>query len=354
MVPASPPAERPARRVPARRGDGAAPPGAAAAEPARQADALRAFARGREALTSLESLRATALERWLHVMLGEPERFAEAILLARIEALAPADAAVLRFLREARVPRHRPDVADLAIDRVALLEQASLWRYLEGDPMAAALAAARAWQRRYLHAYAEHYRGVVTQRNRLLREAEVSTARMDALERLNRIAALGAPDGRAAIAASRAAMAALAAMPDAAGPEAAVTAGVRFGEPNERAREFREATVGVEHALQSRLRRLSAELAACALDDDDGLPAVLNAIALSEMARIDALLTATARSPLAVVAQQFPEVTLANLEAAVEEFRRAALHAIDTSPDDRTALGGGSPTPTGPALPDND
>ena len=300
-------------------------------------------------------------------MLGEPERFAEAILLARIEALAPADAAVLRFLREARVPRHRPDVADLAIDRVALLEQASLWRYLEGDPMAAALAAARAWQRRYLHAYAEHYRGVVTQRNRLLREAEVSTARMDALERLNRIAALGAPDGRAAIAASRAAMAALAAMPDAAGPEAAVTAGVRFGEPNERAREFREATVGVEHALQSRLRRLSAALAACALDDDDGSARrPQRDFALSEvdhidrvlderlMARIDALLSATARSPLAVVAQQFPEVTLANLEAAVEEFRRAALHAIDTSPDGRTALGGGSPTPTGPALPDND
>ena len=176
---------------------------------------------------------------------------------------------------------------------------------------------------------------------------------------------MGEPEGEAAIVAARAALAALVEMPGAPDPEAAATAGVRFGEPSERVREFHEATVGVEHARRSRLWRLSAALAACALDDDDDFRAVLNAIALSEVdqidrvldqrlvARIDALLSSTARSPLAVVAEQFPEVTLANLEAAVEEFRRAALHAIDTSANGRTTLCGGSRAVEG-AIPGDD
>ena len=334
-------------------------------EAERQAEALSAFARRHpsevpEALAPLAVLGATALERWLHVMFGEPERFAEAILLARVEVIAPADAALLRFLREAHVPRHRPEVTDLAIDRAVLLEQASPWRYVEGGPMAAALAAVRSWQRRYARTYAAHYREAITERDRLLRDAAALAARIETLERLNTIASLGAPEGIAAIAAARASLGALAAMPGDPKADAAVTAGVRLGEPNPRAREFHEATTSVARALEGRLRRLSAALAARALaQHEDGLQAVLDAIALSEVdhldrvlderltARIDALLRATTAAPLAVVAQQFPEVTLANLEAVVEEFRRAARQAIDASPGGRATLGGVTATPAG-------
>ncbi|MEI7925361.1 MAG: hypothetical protein WCI61_04095 [Chloroflexota bacterium] len=317
----------------------------------RQAEALRAFARGVPALERLILHRAVALQRWLHVAFGEPEGFAEAILLARIEATAPGDAALMRFLRAAVVPHRLGGAADLAVDRMVLLEQASPWRALEGASMTAAFAAAQSWQRRYRRAYAEHYRRAVVERDALLHTAEAAEARCATLARLNTITALGAPEGAAALATARDALDALVAMPRDPDAEAATTAGVLLGEPNARAAAYRAATEAVEHALARQLRRLSGALAACALRHDDDLRAILDAVALSEVdhldrvlderlaGRIDALLTAAARSPLTVVAHQFPEVTLANLEAAVEEFRRAALHAIDASPDGRTPLG---------------
>ncbi len=317
----------------------------------RQAEALRAFARGVPVLEPLIAHRAVALERWLHVAFGEPEAFAEAILLARIEATAPGDAALMRFLRAAVVPHGLGGAADLAVDRMVLLEQASPWRALEGASMTAAFAAVQSWQRRYRRAYAEHYRHAVVERDALLRAAEAAEARCATLDRLNTITALGPPEGAAALAAARDALDALVAMPRDADAEAATTAGVLLGEANGRAAAYLQATEAVDHALARQLRRLSAALAACALRHDDDLRAILDAIALSKVdhldrvlderlaERIDALLTAAARSPLTVVAQQFPEVTLANLEAAVDEFRRAALHAIDASPDGRTPLG---------------
>lgn len=258
----------------------------------------------------------------------------------------------MRFLREAHVPHAQPGLADLVVDRIVLLEHASPWRYLDNVPMSAALAAAQGWQRRYVRAYAEHYRHTIEERDCLLCDAEALTARMHTLERLNEIDALGEPEGIEAIRIARVAAASLAAMPDAPNPAAAITAGIHLGEPNERAHWFREAADAAGRALMARLRRLSAALAACALDRDDDLRGVLNAIALSEdhidrvlderlAARIAALLNASMRSPLAVVAQQFPEVTLVNLDAAVEEFRRAARHAIDLSAEGSTSLGRG-------------
>ena len=317
----------------------------------RQAEALRAFARGVPALGPLVTLRAVALERWLHVAFHEPEAFAEAVLLARIEATAPGDAALMRFLRTAVVPHGIPGAADLAVDRMVLLEQASPWRALEGTSMAAAFAAAQSWQRRYRRAYAEHYRHAILERDAQLRTAEGAEARGLTLERLNTIAALGAPEGVDALLQARDALAALVAMPRDPDAETATTAGVLLGEPNARAFAYREAAAAVDHALARQLRRLSGALAACALRHDNDLRAILDAIAVSEVdrldrvlddrlaARIDALLTDAARSPLTVVAQQFPQVTLANLEAAVDEFRRAALHAIEASPDGCTPLG---------------
>ncbi|MGE3856666.1 MAG: hypothetical protein AB7G21_06900 [Dehalococcoidia bacterium] len=318
----------------------------------RQAEALRAFTRGRQDFAPLGALRAAALERWFHVRYNEPERFADAILVERVEAAAPAQAALMRFLREATVPHGLVDAADLAVDRMVLLEQLSPWRTLEGASMTSAVAAALAWQRRYRRAYEAHYRRALGERDAVLAHAEAHAARLATLERLNGIDALGDPEGEEAAAAERASLAALVAMPDHPDALAATTAGLPLGEPNRRATDYLDAVEAVERALSGRLRRLSGALAACALQHDDDLRAVLDAIALSEVdhldrvlddrlaARIEALLTAAARSPLTVVAQQFPEVTLANLEAAVEEFRRAARQAIDTSPEGRTPLGG--------------
>lgn len=287
----------------------------------------------------------------------EPEAFADAILLARIEAIAPGDADLLRFVRAGAVPTTLTAHANLAIDRVVLLEQASTWRYVEdvrvdGSPIAAALASARQWQRSYQRAYAEHYRRTVDECDHVLRDAEESMARLSALDRLNLIRALGEPEGSAAIVEARAAVAALLGVPCVADPQTATTADVALGAPHPAVAQFRAAAAEADRALQARLRRLAAGLAGCALGHDDDLTAVRHAIALSEVdhldrvlderlaARIDALLAGTPRSPLALVAQQFPEVTLANLEAAVEEFRRAAAHAIERSPEGRTSLGG--------------
>ena len=334
-------------------------PEPAPTDPERQAEALRAFARGRADLAPLIDLRAVALERWLHVTFVEPEAFADAILLARVEVIDATDARLLRFVRAAMVPTTLPACADLAIDRVVLLEQASPWRYLEGTPSGSpapgALAAARQWQRRYVRAYAAHYARVVEDCDHLLRDAEGLMARLATLEHLNGAGSLGEPEGAAAIGALRNAVATLMAMPAEPDPHAATTAGVHLGAGNPTAEAFRVAAADVDRALEARLRRLSAGLAACALTQDDDLAAIRHAIAVSEVdhldrvlddrltARIDGLLRGAARSPLALVARQFPEVTRDNLDAAVAEFRRAALRAIELAPDGRTALGSISP-----------
>lgn len=335
-------------------------PEAAPLDAERQADALRTFARGLEAFAPLVALRAVALERWLHVTFGEPERFADAVLLARVESVAPREAAAMRFLREAVVPADAPEFADLCVDRLVLLEQASPWRFLDGPPMAAALAAVQSWQRRYRRAYAAHFRAAVRERDDALRAADATEARLATLERLNTIGALGRPEGVEAVAATRAARTMLDQLPRDPDAEAATTGGVPLGAANPALAAYRDAAEAAERALLARLRRLSGALAACALAQDDDLRAVRDAIALSEVdhldrvlddhlaARIEALIERTPRSPLAVVAQQFPDVTLANLEAAVEEFRRAARQAIDDSPDHRATLGvPESPRPRG-------
>ncbi len=282
----------------------------------------------------------------------------EDTLLARVEVIDATDARLLRFVRAATVPTTLQACADLAIDRVVLLEQASPWHYLDGGSSTSSAGASRpprTWQRHYVRAYAAHYARVVEDCDHLLRDAEGLMARLATLEHLNGAGSLGEPEGAAAIGALRSAVATLMAMPAEPDPHAATTAGVHLGAGNPAAEAFRVAAADVDRALEARLRRLSASLAACALTQDDDLAAIRHAIAVSEVdhldrvlddrltARIDGLLRGAARSPLALVARQFPEVTRDNLDAAVAEFRRAALRAIELAPDGRTALGSISP-----------
>ncbi|MSQ31132.1 MAG: hypothetical protein EXR64_03780 [Dehalococcoidia bacterium] len=326
---------------------------------AHQREALAAFGRRAREYAPLATLESVALERWLQVRFGDPDGFADALLLERVAVVSAEDAALMRLLRAARVPEGDPAVADLAVDRAVLLEQTSPWRYLEGAQQAsthagrsAALAALRAWAHRYRRAYAARYRDALLERRALLEEVAKATAR-DALERLNGIAALGAPEGSDALERIAATVAVLAAMPDAPQTDVAVTAGIVLGEPNPLAGDLRGAVEDARHALDARLRRLSARLAGCAIDraGDDDLRAALTAIAASEVdhldrvldarlaAHIDRLLTEDApRSPLARVAARYPAVTMETLEAAVEEFRAATADAIAASADGRAVL----------------
>ncbi len=101
------------------------------ADAPRQLEAVAGFATGRAGPISLVAeLREAALERWLRLAFGD--RGAAEVV------------ETLRFLRDAVIDEQAPAHLDLAIDRRALLEQASPWRYLEGAPFGGALAAARA------------------------------------------------------------------------------------------------------------------------------------------------------------------------------------------------------------------
>ena len=149
---------------------------------------------------------------------GEPERFADHVLLERIaadpsDAAAPEVVEALRFLHAAEVPSSVAEHAELAIDRRVLLEQASPWRYLEGAPFAGALAAIRSWRIRYRFAYDAHYRGVLVRARELRRELAAAAPAAAALRRFDAIGALGPSLGEPALVAYEEAVVAVAALP---------------------------------------------------------------------------------------------------------------------------------------------
>lgn len=134
---------------------------------------VEAFIAGRGgALGVVANVQGDALERWLRYAFGVPDRFADALLLARFDDAGAVEvAAALRFLRDAEVDvrgASEAPLAELMWDRRALLEKVSPWRWFEqSDAWQAGLAAfmgvlagARAWRGRYRIAYAAHYHAV--------------------------------------------------------------------------------------------------------------------------------------------------------------------------------------------------
>lgn len=123
----------------------------------------------------------TALERWLHVRFGTPERFATLLLTHLIAERDPETATALRFLDEATVPDR--GWADLAVDRQVLLEQATPWHYFDRTS-SPALAALAAWRRRYETAYARHYAAAREEAEQLSTSATRLLARAATADRL--------------------------------------------------------------------------------------------------------------------------------------------------------------------------
>ena len=283
-----------------------------------------------------------ALERWLHVRFGSPERFATVLLTRRIAERDPETAAALRFLDEAVVPQGS-GWAELAVDRQVLLEQATPWRYFD-RAFGPALAALAAWRRRYETAYARHYatarEGAARARsdaNRLL--ARAATA--------DRLASILACEGRLLAPRVQRALAALAALPPAPLPGEATTGGVRLGAAHPAVATLEALRGEVDEALDARLHALSTALAHRVLDGKgDDLARVLAAIQASDVGDLDRVLDdrlaahlsrvvrgVRGDDPLADIAARFPEVRADDLDAAAEAFRDALAAAVHGAPD---------------------
>ncbi len=326
----------------------------APADARRRLAALVAFGRGRETplggIAAVAARGADALERWLQCTFSTPDAFADAILIERMDDAGAREAVeALRFLRAAQVCGGAAEQRELALDRAALLEQASAWRFVEGAPFAGALAAVRGWRARYERAYARQYADVVRERDTLARELEAARAAVDALRRLDAIGALGPALGAAAIARWEDARTALAALP--AEPErgAAHTARVELGGRPPQFATARATVAAVREALDAQRERLARRivrmelaraelpaldrlLQAIAAADLDGIERVLD----DDLARhIAAVLTSAPppASPLAVVAARFPSVDGTTVEAAAAAFRAALLDALARAPD---------------------
>lgn len=230
-----------------------------------------------------------ALERWFHRTFHDPDTLAAEVLLDRIAEADPDTAATLRFLRAAEVPLDATAHLDLALDRRALLEQASTWRYIEAPrAFIPALAAVRPWLRRYRVAYDAEYRRVATRAATLRRDLDAAAVAAEALRRLDAIPALGAPTGVLALHDFDAALAALAALPADPDPTQPRTAGVTLGAPVPIFDAATAAVDAVRAALEVQRRRLAARTAHLVLDRTD-VPALDRFLQAITAADIDGL-----------------------------------------------------------------
>ena len=299
-----------------------------------------------------EEARDDALERWLRQGFGDPDGFADALLLERISDQDAPVAEELRFLRAAEVPADAHQHVELAIDRRVLLAQASPWRYVEGDAFAAALAAVRAWRQRYERAYAAHYRAVVVALEEVRRTLRESAGAVAALERLNGVRGLGAPVGEAEIAAYRAAEATLEAMPADPTSGAARTAGVTLGREPPLGAQAGAAVEGVRRGLEEQRGRLASATVRLVLARPGvaALDRLLQAIAASDLdglerglsdelaAYIGDLLADGRPTPLKLLVERYPEVTSETLNDVTSMFHALLEDGLARSEDGRMRL----------------
>lgn len=314
---------------------------------------VRDFAAGRgQPLCRIAELDGDLLERALRIAFDTPQRFGEELTIERIAAAGAREVSeVLRFVAEAAVVEG-PAYADVALDRRALREQASPWRYLDGVPFAGALGAAQAWQRRYRLAYDAHYRSVISRAGDLRDLLKRCSTAALALERLNAIRALGPPTGVAALFAFAAARDALAALPAQADGETPLTAGIALGAEPALFTEAETAAEQVAHALEVQRGRLASQTVRFVLERESvpALDRLLQAITASDLGgveralderlarHIDRLLTAAAASPLGEFVERYAVVSEATLDEAVEAFRALLEAAIRGSDDGHAVL----------------
>ena len=232
-------------------------------------------------LGRLATQRGDALERWLRHAFGDPERFADEILLARMSAERPGSpaheiVAALRILRDAEVAAGAVEHAELAVNRRVLLEQAVPWRYFSGDLLTAAVQAVRAWQRRYRLAYERHYRAISGRAATVAQELRAALPAAEAVRR-------------------------------------------RLASETVRAVLARPGVPDLDRLLQ-----------AIAASDLDGIERVLSE---DLAAHIDRLLREAREPPLAALAMRVPRVTAESLDEAVLAFRAILEEALAEATD---------------------
>lgn len=244
-------------------------------------------------LGPLLEARGPALERWFRRRFGSPDTLAAEVLIERIAVDDPDTAATLRFLRAAEVPLDAAAHLDLALDRRALLEQASPWRYIEAPAaFAPALAAVRPWLRRYRTAYDAEYRRVAARVATLHRDLHAAAVAADALRRLDAITTLGDPVGALALHDFDTARAALAAFPADPDPTQPRTAGVVLGAPVPAFDAAARAVDAIRAALEVQHRRLATRAAHLVLDRTEvpALDRLLQAITAADIDGIERVL----------------------------------------------------------------
>lgn len=243
--------------------------------------------------SSFLGLEGSALLRALHRGFRDPDTLAAQLLIERIDRSGDAETAdLLRFLRDAEVAETAPQHLELALDRRALLEQASPWRYFEGGGFAPALAAVRPWTRRYRAAYDAEYRRVAARAAEVRRTLDSAACTAHALRRIDAIETLGPPVGAVALHAFEAARAALDALP--ADPHATLarTAGVTLGASVPAFDAADRATEATRDAFEVQRPRLAARAAHLVLDRTEipALDRLLQAITASDLDGIERVL----------------------------------------------------------------
>ena len=251
------------------------------------------------------------------------------------------------------MPADLPEHAELAIDRRVLREQASPWRYFDGQSFRR-----RAQRGAGLAATLPH--GLRDALSRVDGPGPTSCARgwRKAARRRRRwsgwtaCAPWARPPARPRCAPTPTARAALDALPAEPDGQQARTAGVTLGLPPAAFEEAEAAIAAVRRALEQQLRRLASRTVRIVLERQRvaALDRLLQAITASDVggieralddrlaAHIDRLLAEAAESPLSRLAADHPTVTAQTLDRTVTAFRELLEQSIAAADDGRAVL----------------
>lgn len=304
-------------------------------------ESLRRFAEehtDREPWRTLADAATAPLERSLQIWFPEPDGLADEVLLGRLEAEGEAEAvALLRYLRGARIVEDTPERVELAVDRRALLEQASPWRHFESQDLNATWPAVRAWINRYRAGYERWYQLALADLRDTSRALAAVEPQRTMLARLDEIAALGQPDGFDVASDLERIAATIEALPEAADPDEPATGGLALGGSFEAASEATSAIESLSRASERRQRRLAGALASIVMGraDIEPIDRVLQALLAADLddldrvlnpevqAQIEALLgdEGAEAGPLSQLAARYDEVTAETVDDVVVAFR---------------------------------
>ena len=214
-------------------------PEPAPVEAQRRLELLAEFASaGPQALRRLATLRGDALERWLRIAFGDPERLADEILLQRMSAERPGSPAheivpALRFLRAAAVAEGQSSTPSWRSTGACCSSRPrrGATSAVSSTPPRSRPSAPGSSAEVFPHrlAYERHYRAIGARAAAVAQELRAAAPAAEAVRRFDRIVALGPPIGAGAVAALEGALAALEALPRDPDAQLARTDGVTLG-----------------------------------------------------------------------------------------------------------------------------